>query len=325
MQYRIISSPDIWDEFLSFWQSKTWATILRESSQAREVFYFWDPGTTFLLLEIRLIWLWCFGAFALWVSPVQVAHDWDIFLLALRGFLTKRWILFLQIEPLEEIPLFGCTEMEIYKKFLTPHTRIIDLSLSEDQILAQMHEKGRYNIRLATKRGVTVEPVPPTPENIDTWIKLLHETLARDGFSGNSRHYYEVFIRNITDTDRWWLYFARFEGRVIAAGIFVFTPSRAIYYYGASSSHSDDRKQMAPYLIQWYAIMEARRRGIFLYDFLGVADPRDPDDSLRGVTDFKEKYGGSLVTLPPKMLFSLSWKYPWFLRLQNIKNLLKRR
>jgi lipid II:glycine glycyltransferase (peptidoglycan interpeptide bridge formation enzyme) len=68
---------------------------------------------------------------------------------------------------------------------------------------------------------------------------------------------------------------------VIAGGIFVFTPERAIYYYGASSSAPDDRKQMAPYLLQWTAICDAKKKQIPIYDFLGVADPSDPYDGLR--------------------------------------------
>jgi lipid II:glycine glycyltransferase (peptidoglycan interpeptide bridge formation enzyme) len=211
------------------------------------------------------------------------------------------------------------------KKFLTPHTRVLDLSLSEDEILSQMHEKWRYNIRLAAKRGVEVERVAATVENIDIWMGLLMDTLSRDGFAGNSRHYYESFIQNLAKTDQWWLYFAWFEGRVIAGGIFVFTLSRAIYYYGASSSTPDDRKQMAPYLLQWTAICDAKNKQIPLYDFLGVADPADPDDSLRWVTEFKEKFGGVRISLPPKVLYPLSWKYGIFLWVQKIKNLLKRR
>lgn len=77
---------------------------------------------------------------------------------------------------------------------------------------------------------------------------------------------------------------------MIAAGIWVFFPSRAIYYYGASSSDPEHRKQMAPYLLQWQAIHDAQQAGIPIYDFLGVADPDDPDDHLAGVTMFKERF-----------------------------------
>jgi lipid II:glycine glycyltransferase (peptidoglycan interpeptide bridge formation enzyme) len=67
---------------------------------------------------------------------------------------------------------------------------------------------------------------------------------------------------------------------VIAAAIFVFWHDRAIYYYGASSSEGADRKLMAPYLIQWQAICDAKEQDIPIFDFLGIADPKDPVDPL---------------------------------------------
>ena len=86
------------------------------------------------------------------------------------------------------------------------------------------------------------------------------------------------------------MYFAYWNDRVIAAGIWVFYPHRAIYYYGASSGDREDRKQMAPYLLQWHAIMEAKKANIDVYDMLGVADPDNPHDSLVGVTQFKARF-----------------------------------
>lgn len=324
MQYRIIPPSDIENSDLSWWQSPTWADILITSGQAREVFYYGYLDSTYLLIEIRSIGLGLYGAFSLGVSASQIGSDWEDFVVELQKYLQKRNILFLQIEP-TDTEIKNQNTQKPYKKFLTPHTRVLDLSLNEDEILAQMHEKWRYNIRLATKRGAVVELVRSTPENLDIWMRLLVDTLSRDGFAGNSRSYYEVFIRSLEKNNQWWLYFSSFEGRVIAGGIFVFTPTRAIYYYGASSSLSADRKQMAPYLLQWTAIREAKMRQIPVYDFLGVADPSDPDDNLKWVTDFKEKFGWEMVVLPAKMLYPLSWKYSGFSVLQKIKNLLKRR
>jgi lipid II:glycine glycyltransferase (peptidoglycan interpeptide bridge formation enzyme) len=80
---------------------------------------------------------------------------------------------------------------------------------------------------------------------------------------------------------------------------------------------------MAPYLLQWTAIQMAKNRNIRVYDFLGVADPSDPTDPLLGVTDFKSRFGGSLLTLPEKILIPLSWKYRLFRVIHTTKNLLK--
>ena len=326
MQYSIIPASEIPMQNLSFWQANIWWDILSESWQVRDIFYYGNLQGTFLLIEVRSIGLGHFGAFSLGVISSQIGDDLEKYLKNLQEFLNKKWILFFQIEPIDSIvALQWNSQAKISKKFLTPYTRIINLSQSEEEILSGMHEKWRYNIRLATKRGVQIEKVILTSETLDLWMWLLDATLSRDGFSGNSRKYYESFISNLEKGNSGWLYFARFENRIIAAWIFVFTPSRAIYYYGASSSLPEDRKQMSPYLLQWHAICEGRSRNIPFYDFLGIADPENPYDSLRGVTDFKEKFGWSIVELPQKILFPLSWKYPYYLLFQKIKNLLKRR
>ena len=323
MQYRIIPASEIENSDLSFWQSPTWADILTNSGQAREAFYFGNIQSSYLLIDIRSVWLEFFGVFSLGVSQSQIGSDWEDCMIALQKELKSRNILFLQIEPIDgEIQCHNTQKP--YKNFLTPHTRVLDLTIAEDEILAQMHEKWRYNIRTAIKKGVVVERADPTRENIDIWMQLFSDTLIRDGFAGNSREYYEIFIQRLEKTNQWWLYFARFEGRVIAAGIFVFAPGRAIYYYGASSSDPSDRRVFGSYLLQWEAIRIAKAHGIRVYDYLGISPP-DANDALAGVSFFKSRFGGKVVTLPAKMLYPLSWKYSVFAVLQKIKNLLKRR
>ncbi|MDZ4216756.1 MAG: peptidoglycan bridge formation glycyltransferase FemA/FemB family protein, partial [Candidatus Gracilibacteria bacterium] len=83
----------------------------------------------------------------------------------------------------------------------------------------------------------------------------------------------------------------------IAAGIFTYQKHRVIYYYGASSNAN--RELMAPYLLQWRAIQEAKIRGCGTYDFLGIA----PEDATKnhpwkGITEFKQKFGGSVLQYP---------------------------
>lgn len=320
MKYNFLRPHDIDFTGISFWQSDFWSNILLASGQAKEVFFYGNSSSSWALVEIRSLWLWQYGAFSLGIKEKQVWDDFSDLLSSLKKVLAEKWALFLQIEPIGEIPdlRWQIPDSRFYKAFLTPHTRVLDLTLPEEDILKQMHEKGRYNIRLAEKRGVIVESAESTKENLDIWMKILSETTSRDGFSGNPRQYYEAFLSELQKGNMGGLYFARLENRVIAAAIFVFTPSQAIYYYGASSSLKEDKKHMAPYLLQWHAILEAKKRQIPLYDFLWVADPDDPSDPLRGVTEFKEKFGGTRVNLPQKILFPLSWKYKSFLLLRKI-------
>jgi len=111
---------------------------------------------------------------------------------------------------------------------------------------------------------------------------------------------------------------------VIAASILVLTEERAIYYYGASVSDDAMRKQKGPEALQWQMIQDAKAFGSHVYDFLGVANPDDPHDSLQGVTRFKEKFGGTIVKFPSKKITILSWKGHIFLWIFSLKKYFKR-
>ncbi len=96
-----------------------------------------------------------------------------------------------------------------------------------------------------------------------------------------------------------------------AAGIFAYWGDAGIYYYGASSSDTNIRRDMATYLLQWEAIREGIRRKCTMYDFLGIS--ADGKGKLAGVTEFKlrfnpeKKYWMSerVMILKPLTLFLL--------------------
>jgi lipid II:glycine glycyltransferase (peptidoglycan interpeptide bridge formation enzyme) len=112
------------------------------------------------------------------------------------------------------------------------------------------------------------------------WMELLSETTSRDGFSQNAREYYISFLQTLRDMKAGGLMFAGYNGRIIAAGIYIYYHNTAIYYYGASTSDPELRKHMAPYLLQWEAIREGKLRGCTTYDLLGVAPPGEIDHPL---------------------------------------------
>jgi peptidoglycan pentaglycine glycine transferase (the first glycine) len=174
---------------------------------------------------------------------------------------------------------------------------IIDLLPSEDQILARMKQKARYNIRLAAKKGVLVRP--GTVDELPLLYRMYAETSARDGFVIRNQGYYE----------RVWTTFMRSEARrespgadclvavvdgEVAAGIFVFYfADRAYYLYGMS--RAVHREKMPNYLLQWEAIRAAKGRGCRVYDLWGAPDQFEEKDPLWGVFRFKEGLGGEVV------------------------------
>ncbi len=299
----------------SFWQSALWKEILMSSHQVDSTESIHISNGS-ILLEIRSIGMGFFWGFVIG-SLFDSLNEIDI----QKIICIARWkkCIFLQIEPLFwEIALPGKMP---YRHFLEPYTRLIDLKKPESEILSEMHEKWRYNIRLAEKRWVKTQWALPTSENLRIWMDLLWETTSRDRFAQNSEKYYQIFLEKIAYKNTGWLLFASFEWKVIAAGIFVFFKKQAIYYYGASTSDREFRKHMAPYLLQWEAIQEGKRRGCEIYDFLGVAAPWDQKSHLQGVSDFKEKFGGEVCTLPEKTLFPLSWKYRLFICIRSLKKI----
>jgi lipid II:glycine glycyltransferase (peptidoglycan interpeptide bridge formation enzyme) len=181
------------------------------------------------------------------------------------------------------------------------NTVLLDLTPSEDQILAAMKQKTRYNIRLAEKKGVTVRA--GTTSDLPLLYKMYAETSARDGFVIRDQAYYQTvwgtFMRPPAST----LQLANFPacepliaevGGVPVAGLFLFRfAGRAYYLYGMS--RDAHREKMPTYLLQWEAVRRAKAAGCTVYDLWGAPDTFDESDSLWGVFRFKEGLGGQVV------------------------------
>lgn len=178
------------------------------------------------------------------------------------------------------------------KPIIPEFTNILDITKTDDELLAQMKPKGRYNIKLAEKKGVAVRE--GSLDEIEDFYRLLEITTHRDGFRANGLEYYKSFVNDLP--------FARFlvavhENEIIAGGIFTYCGKQALYYYGASANHK--RNLMAPYLLQWEAVRYGKANGCTYYDFMGIANPQNSNDSLAGVTDFKLKFGNGTTQFLP--------------------------
>ena len=171
------------------------------------------------------------------------------------------------------------------------NTVLIDLAADEAGLLAAMKPKTRYNIGLASRRGVRVhaggEP------DLPAFYKLYRETARRDGFLIRPPAYYlDVWAQFLLNG---WarLLLAEVEGEVVA-GLMLFLFGRTAWYmYGASSDRQ--RHLMPSHLLQWEAIRVARRLGCTRYDMWGAPDRFDEGDSMWGVYRFKTGFGGETV------------------------------
>jgi lipid II:glycine glycyltransferase (peptidoglycan interpeptide bridge formation enzyme) len=182
------------------------------------------------------------------------------------------------------------------KQIIPRFTTVLDLTRSNEEILNRMHPKGRYNIKLAEKKGVEIKETT----DVETFYNILKTTADRDEFAINNLEYYKTFYQNLAKQNKAKIFIAYYNNEAIAGLINVYFDTTAIYFYGASSNQY--RNLMAPYLLQWNAIQDAKKHKFKHYDFLGIANPHDPKDKLAGVTYFKQKFGGQLVKWPASQI-----------------------
>jgi peptidoglycan pentaglycine glycine transferase (the first glycine) len=176
-----------------------------------------------------------------------------------------------------------------------PRTILVDLRGTEDELLSRMKPKTRYNIRLAARHDVRVNP----SEDFPAFERLMGTTGARDSFSVHSGEYYRRAHAEFSAAGGAVLLLASWNGEPLA-GLMAFAQGRRAWYlYGASAD--DHREVMAPYLLQWEAMRWARARGCELYDLWGIPDADEAvlesqfetrRDGLWGVYRFKRGFGG---------------------------------
>ena len=185
-----------------------------------------------------------------------------------------------------------------------PDTALLSLSPPEEAILGAMKPKWRYNIRLAEKRGVQVRR--GGAEETPVFYALFQETARRDRIAIHSGGYYHTLFalcREYPAAPDIRLYIASHEGEDIAAVITLFRAGQAYYLYGASSDRK--RNLMAPYLLQWKALGDAKAGGCGCYDFFGIPPHEDTKHPMSGLYRFKTGFGGRIIHR------SGSWDYAY--------------
>ena len=206
-------------------------------------------------------------------------------------------VMFLRLDPVFKLPetkypISKTIEVEPSK------TLILSLSKSESDLLKGMHQKTRYNIRLAEKKSVKI--IEPGLDKFDNFWRLLSETSTRDDFRLHGIDYYKEMLK--ADPKYIKLLFAQYKGELVAANIVSFFGDTVTYVHGASSN--EFRSTMAPYLLQWHTIKLAKEQGYKYYDFFGIDEFKWP-----GVTRFKLGFSGEEIEYPGTfdVIFDVGW------------------
>ncbi len=171
------------------------------------------------------------------------------------------------------------------------NTVVLDLDRPEEDVIKSFKQKTRYNIRLASRKGVTVRN--GYVSDLELLYTLYKNTAERDGFIIRTRDYYLDTWQSLMNANLAQPLIAEVDGEPIAAVFTTRCGNTATYMYGMSSGKH--RSKMPTYGLQWEAIRWAQAKGCTHYDFWGAPDVFDDTDSMWGVWRFKQGFRGVLL------------------------------
>ncbi|MBT6691730.1 peptidoglycan bridge formation glycyltransferase FemA/FemB family protein [Candidatus Parcubacteria bacterium] len=216
----------------------------------------------------------------------------------------KRQEIFYKLEP--------SNQMYLLPEFIKSHdlqprdTLILDLELELKNLLAEMHAKTRYNISLAKRKGVEIS-FSTKEEDIKHFLDLVGQTAKRNQINSHSAAHYRLLWKILLKHKVGQLCIAKVAEQVVAVNIVVKFGSAVTYLHGASDYNS--RKYMAPHLLQWEIIKQAKEQGYKIYDFWGIAPEDGSKVGWAGFTRFKKGFGGRVIKSPGahNFIYDKSW------------------
>ncbi len=233
-----------------------------------------------------------------------------------RGLARHERSMFVRIEPTHDMVVELLMRNGMRLKQTAHHiqprrTSVVDLTLPIDTLTDRLHHKHRYNIGLAQRKGVAIEP----SSDADVFWEMLQQTAEHDDFRTHDRLYYKKLLRFFTPTSdsgaselRAQLYLARVGGRPIAGAIMMEHGRTVSYLHGAMDR--EHRSLMAPHLLHWTLMQQYKQRGFSTYDLWGIDADKWP-----GVTRFKLGFGGRTIEYPGAFDVVLKpfwrWLYNW--------------
>jgi lipid II:glycine glycyltransferase (peptidoglycan interpeptide bridge formation enzyme) len=203
------------------------------------------------------------------------------------------------------------------------NTMLLNLAPSEEELLAAMKPKTRYNIRLASKKGVSVRA--GNTGDIETLYAMYAKTAKRDGFIIRPLDYYRDAWTTFIEAGLAQPLIAEVNGEPVAGLLLFRFGERAWYMYGMSRDAHRDK--MPNHLLQWEAIRWAKSNGCAIYDLWGAPDELNQSDPMWGVYRFKEGFNGKFTAYIGAWDFATSkfWYWVYSVAMPHVLNMMRRR
>ena len=165
---------------------------------------------------------------------------------------------------------------------------ILDLTKSEEEILAGASQGFRRKLRKAEKAEITVE-TSSDPEIVKTFYNLEVKHAKRQGFVAFSEDFLTKQFAAFAKNNEVLMYTAKKDGEILAQNFMIFYGPEASYHYGVSSDLGT--KYSAAPLLHMEAMREARKRGMIRYNLWGIVGLDEKQHRFYGVSEFKRSFG----------------------------------
>lgn len=220
----------------------------------------------------------------------------------------KNGAVFLKIEPITNYSLELPNHVFVKGKPILPqHSFYVDLTKTEAELQANLHEKTRYNIGLAARKGVVVKE-ESTEEGMEKFIAILTETEKRQKFYSHTEEYYRLMWKTLSKSGIMHVLNAYYEDKPTAS-IVLFKFNDFLYYpYGGSLY--EYRSLMSPQLLHWEAMKLGKKLKCKTYDLWGsYKNTPTEDDPWWGFYRLKAGLGGTPIDYPQTIDVVLSPLY----------------
>lgn len=335
MEIQEVREEKSWEEFLtrqprtSFLQSWAWGEFQDKLGLSHHRFGIYQGGALTGICQ-ALIGRRKLGSFVYVPrGPVFKSFDRGAFkavLEYLKDFAAKERVDYLRVEPAEEAgeeAAASLRETGFRKSLATSQaggvSLILDLSLPEDQLLAQMRKTTRYLVRSGEGLGVEIHRTTD-PEKMEEFHRLMKLTFRRQGFVPHSRKYLQTQFETLAPRRVAELVLAAYRGNTLSSAVIFLYGDTVTYVHGASI-----RSEVpASYVLLWEIIREAKKDGYRYFDFWGIAPTDDPHHPWYGYSLFKKGFGGQRVDYPGAWDYLLTPKYWTVWGVEKIRRMVRR-
>jgi peptidoglycan pentaglycine glycine transferase (the first glycine) len=333
MEIKEINNKEVWEDFLlqckdkTFLQSWNWGDFQKSQSKIWRFGIFENNELISVVLVIKISarrgkFLFVpHGPMVRTIGPDKKLEILKFLIGELKKIASREKVDFIRISPLWERT--GENE-KIFKdlgfRFSPMHSSAykstwkLDITLSPENLLANMRKTTRYLIKkVSENKDVSIETSSDT-KSIEIYQKLNREVARRQKFVPFSDEFIKKEFEIFNNDNSAVFVFGKYKNNIVAGALIIFWPvgagRQAIAFYHQAASLGEFSKFSIPYLLQWEAIKEAKKRGCKIYDFWGFTDPdKFPKHPWAGPTLFKMGFGGQKYEYIKTQDYIISWKY----------------